>query len=606
MLASVLASAWAIPALVGAAVVAVAVLAALLATPVYKHVMCAKYLFCGWKAVVPMVSALPAAVGVFLLILVFAIMDGFVHDTRSAVRGTLSDVIVDGGMGGIPYYDAFIGRIEGIEGVAAATPVVQTWGVVRIKPRFGGVQPLVRFCQLWGIRPGGKARMGRFRQYLTYVRAASIGEEMVGPTDVPADRLLEVPAPVARQRETLGRRPRPACVPGIALISGTIESTRERHLPRAMGERAGAWAAAAVLAVAALFVWRAARRRSGRRGWRLAVWGAALLALAAVGTAVTLQAVYGGERRTVHETCVLEVPLVNALGEVVVTTVPIRPSGALEMDVGGIPKAETRAFVPVYAFRSRFYESDSRHLYVDFETAQEMAGLGARPAGGDQPAVPARASQIQVRLTDPSRTEAACGQIRRAWDAFIAHRRQTLPNQEVPQVEVQPWERHVGPILGVVSMERNITALMLGVMFIGFGVLIALISYVMAYIKSRDVGILKALGARDAGVGSLFLGYGFLIGAIGVAVGMTGALLMLHHLDVIEVYVNQVGRDLSGNPDWAVFPKTVYYFDRIPRNVSPAWCVGVGLAVLALSTVASAAGGLLAALKQPVEALRYE
>jgi len=154
-------------------------------------------------------------------------------------------------------------------------------------------------------------------------------------------------------------------------------------------------------------------------------------------------------------------------------------------------------------------------------------------------------------------------------------------------------------ILSVVEIERNIVTLMLGAMFIGFGVLIALISYVMAYIKSRDVGILKALGARDAGVGSLFLGYGFLIGLLGVAVGETGALLMLHYLDPIEIWVNQaLGVD--------VFPREMYYFDHIPRNISLCWCVGVGLGVLALSTLASAAGGLLAALKQPVEALRYE
>jgi lipoprotein-releasing system permease protein len=154
-------------------------------------------------------------------------------------------------------------------------------------------------------------------------------------------------------------------------------------------------------------------------------------------------------------------------------------------------------------------------------------------------------------------------------------------------------------ILTVVEVERNITALMLGMMFLGFGILIALISYVMAYIKSRDVGILKALGARDAGVGSLFLGYGFIIGLIGTAIGLVGALLMLHYLDPIELWVNStLGID--------VFPREMYYFDHIPRHLSVPWCVGVSLAVLALSTLASMAGGLLAALKQPVEALRYE
>jgi len=121
----------------------------------------------------------------------------------------------------------------------------------------------------------------------------------------------------------------------------------------------------------------------------------------------------------------------------------------------------------------------------------------------------------------------------------------------------------------------------------------------MAYIKSRDVGILKAVGASDAGVGSLFLGYGFLIGLLGTALGMVGALLMLHYLDPIELWVNQ-----TLNVD--IFPREMYYFDRIPRHLSPWWCVGVSGAVLSLATLASMVGGLLAAIRQPVETLRYE
>jgi len=96
----------------------------LLWTNIYKHVICLKYLFCGWKAVVPIISALPAALGVFLLILVFAVMDGFVMKTREMTRGTLSDIIVDASLRGLPYYDEFIGRVEKLPGVERATPVI--------------------------------------------------------------------------------------------------------------------------------------------------------------------------------------------------------------------------------------------------------------------------------------------------------------------------------------------------------------------------------------------------------------------------------------------------------------------------------------------------
>ena len=169
----------------------------------------------------------------------------------------------------------------------------------------------------------------------------------------------------------------------------------------------------------------------------------------------------------------------------------------------------------------------------------------------------------------------------------------------MPRIDVNTWENQQRMILGVVEMERNITALMLGVMLVGFGVLIALISYVMAFIKSLDVGIMKALGASDPGVGSLFLGYGFIVGLIGVAVGLAGALAMLHWLDPIEVWVNTTFQV-------DVFPRETYYFERIPRHVSAPWCAAVSVGVLALATLSSMAGGLLAAFKQPVEALRYE
>ena len=154
----------------GAAVLALAVL--LLVSPVYKHIVCLKYLFGGWKAVVPLVSALPAALGVFLLVIVFAIMNGFAHDTREMTRGTLADVIVDAHMEGMPYYDDFIRRIQQIDGVAAATPIIQTYAVVRIKPHREAlpmiealVKPVVRPCMVIGIRPGeGRPPQGHPRR----------------------------------------------------------------------------------------------------------------------------------------------------------------------------------------------------------------------------------------------------------------------------------------------------------------------------------------------------------------------------------------------------------------------------------------------------------
>jgi len=568
---------WLIPAIVGGGLVALALLAVVLRTPVYKHIICLKYLFCGWKAVVPLISALPAALGVFLLILVFAIMDGFVAETREMTRGTLADIIIDAHMEGLPYYDDFARRIENLEGVQAATPIIQTFGVIRVKPQFAAIKPIVRHCVLLGIRPSEKAEMGRFREYLQ--RQRGIGYP-------PAD-LLNVPDYMRSARGTVYT----GCIAGVGVI-GT-------PLPRPVSEvvQAGAewrvllWFMTGLAVVIGLFVWQAGRRHRGRRLWRLAplAWAGAVLALALEALLIPVVPV-----RT-QRMQVIDFPLINYGGDLVISTIPVRESGALEVEAGGIPKVSSRVLTLVDTFKSGYWEADSLHLYVDFAMAQQMAGMEAQPASDGRPAVGARASQIQVKIKNPAWGAAMVGLIQEAWQAFTRDRPEVGPLH----LTINTWETQQRMILTVVEVERNITALMLGMMFLGFGILIALISYVMAYIKSRDVGILKAVGAHDAGVGSLFLGYGFIIGLIGTAIGLVAALLMLHYLDPIELWVNStLGIE--------VFPREMYYFDHIPRHLSVPWCVGVSMAVLVLSTLASMAGGLLAALKQPVEALRYE
>ncbi len=66
----------------------------------------------------------------------------------------------------------------------------------------------------------------------------------------------------------------------------------------------------------------------------------------------------------------------------------------------------------------------------------------------------------------------------------------------------------------------------------GFGIL-AIFSMIVVE-KTRDIGILKALGASTAGVRGIFLGYGLLLGAVGSGVGMVGGLLFVRYINEIE------------------------------------------------------------------------
>jgi len=596
---------WSSPWLIAAAVAAGAALllaaAAVLVSPVYKHIICLRYLFCGWKAVVPMVSATPAALGVFLLILVFAIMDGFANDTREMTRGTLSDIIVDAHMEGIPYYDDLIRRLREVPGVEAATPVIQTYAIARIQPRYAARNAIIRPCQIIGVRPGEKSVVGRFHEYMKLQKEPRPLADLrlsVAAGKAPPEELDKAAAEAARNllavkdwMRTPGAPERVGCIPGVALVGFAAPAVKPEEVMVGAGTRILVGVLALLALVVCLFLRQAARHRPGRRGWRAAMIIAAVATLGLAGTAV----MWPVHAEVVDRKIVEDKPIL-ALGEnLVLSTIPIRASGGFAVDVGGVPRVSSKAFAIVDYFKSNYWEADSTHVYMDFAVAQQMAGMEGSPADGDSPAVPARTMQVQVKIVSPADSPAVKARVEDAWDSFAA----AYPDVAMPLVAVNTWEEQQKVILGVVQMERNITALMLGLMLLGFTILIGLISYVMAYIKSRDVGVLKAVGAHDAGVGSLFLGYGFFIGLIGTAVGLVAALLMLHYLDAIELWVNA-----TFHID--IFPRQMYYFDHIPRHISALWCTAVSLGVLVLSTLASMTGGLLAALKQPVEALRYE
>jgi lipoprotein-releasing system permease protein len=117
--------------------------------------------------------------------------------------------------------------------------------------------------------------------------------------------------------------------------------------------------------------------------------------------------------------------------------------------------------------------------------------------------------------------------------------------------------------------------------------------------KTRDIGILKALGASTAGVRNIFLGYGLSLGLVGSGVGMIGGLIFVWKINEIEEW-------LSGLLGHKVFDDTIYYFNEIPTRVDAGtvgWIVG---GALFIATAASVWPAQRAANLHPVRALRYE
>ena len=156
-----------------------------------------------------------------------------------------------------------------------------------------------------------------------------------------------------------------------------------------------------------------------------------------------------------------------------------------------------------------------------------------------------------------------------------------------------------GPLLAAVQMETTLLNIMLFLIIAvaGFGILATFFMIVVE--KTRDIGILKALGAPSRGVMSIFLNYGFSLGLVGSGAGMIGGLLFV-------IYINDIAKLIELLTGQEVFDQTIYYFERIPTDVQPLAVAGVVFGAVLIAILASVLPAVRAARLHPVEALRYE
>ena len=164
---------------------------------------------------------------------------------------------------------------------------------------------------------------------------------------------------------------------------------------------------------------------------------------------------------------------------------------------------------------------------------------------------------------------------------------------------VSTWRDKQMPLLAAVRMETAILNLLLFLIIAvaGFGILA--IFYMIVVEKTRDIGILKSLGASRSGVMGIFLSYGLSLGLVGSGVGLAAGLLFVR-------YINEIARLLGWITGKPVFDPKIYYFYKIPAVIVPTTVVWIVAGALCIAVAASILPARRAAKLHPVEALRYE
>lgn len=533
----------------------------------YKLLLATKYLK---TRVIAFVSIISVTLGVATMIVVNSVMAGFQTEMQDRLRGLLSDVaVMTHDTDGFEDPEELMKIIHECQYVEATTPTVEMWGMMSFRVMGQEEQRPVRIV---GILPEGKNQVSPLAKYLLSRQDKDLSNhDQIPQVDVNAPVTWDLNAVAVGHRkqvtdyqrlrdpETLapGAEPSQLDEPDIQVAEGTPLTQTADSGEGPLYENPDAFRMPEESHSDATPIDPTAPQPA-----RVFV-GAGLIS-----------SPYRNP-----ETNEIEVrPFIEPGEDVTLTTLK-----------SGVPQPVSFKATLVDIFKCGMSEYDSNLVFVNLEQMQKARGMLIPP----DPKQPnsnldwkaGSVTAIQIKLTDYSKAP-----------LVVQFLREKLAGM---RVSVETWEQQQGPLLQAVEVERAIlnVLLFLIIAVAGFGILA--IFYMIVVEKTRDIGILKALGASSRGVMSIFLLYGLTLGLVGSLAGVMLGLTFVRYIDSIEEGISWVlGRK--------VFDETIYYFHQVPTKVNPGTVIWVALGAIVIAVLASILPARRAAQLHPVQALRYE
>ena len=223
-------------------------------------------------------------------------------------------------------------------------------------------------------------------------------------------------------------------------------------------------------------------------------------------------------------------------------------------------------------FESGRYLYDSEFLLVPLHIGQELYNLGSGAHG------------LALATTDP----------------YLANSVRDELNASLPRPHfAMSWIDMNKQIFDAIRMERNVMffLLMFIILVAAFGIMNTLITVTVQ--KTREIGVMKALGAQTHQIIGVFVAQGMVVGVFGTLTGLAMGITMVQ-------YRNEVSRFLSSALNIEIFPASVYQFSEIPAEIVTSDVVLICVSAFAICSLAALIPAWFAARLDPVKALRHE
>ena len=243
------------------------------------------------------------------------------------------------------------------------------------------------------------------------------------------------------------------------------------------------------------------------------------------------------------------------------TLTVVSPEGKLT-PLGRVPN--TRRFKVTAIFDSGMYEYDASMVFVSIKEAQDFLGLGDRVTG------------LEARVHDVDQSDT----ISRAVEKRLGYPYWT-----------KDWKVMNRSLFAALKLEK-ITMFVILTMIVLVGALNIISTLVMVVMeKTKDIAVLRAMGASSRSVMSIFIFQGLMVGLIGTVTGLASGLILCR---------------LLAKYKFITLPSDVYYISTLPVRVEWMDVWFVALAAVVISFLATIYPSWYASRLHPAEALRYE